>query len=330
VISTNQLDTPVLFVVFNRPQMTAAVLRALQTVRPKRLLVAADGPRSSHPADQALCAETRQLVDRLVDWPCEITRRYAPENQGCGVGVSTAIAWALEQFEEVIILEDDCVPNPHFFPFVGDMLDRYRNEDSVMLVSGCNLLEGRKALPYSYGFSRYTQNWGWATWRRAWTKYDFSIAAWPQIRDAGLLADLLGDKREAEYWRRNFESVRSGHTDTWDYQLQLTMWSHHRLAIYPASNLITNIGTRGVHFSREGPLHNVPTQPLDFPLRHPPMIYRDVDADRLNRSIWYLPTLSERIRRKASRQGWHLRRAGTARNRTVEVLCKPAASNDYC
>jgi hypothetical protein len=237
----------------------------------------------------------------MVNWPCEVTTNYSSENLGCCRRPASAIEWALQLVEEIAVLEDDCVPHPDFFRFVADMLDRYREDERVMLVSGINVLRGRRNLPFSYAFSQYPLTWGWATWRRSWKRYDLMMEKWPEIRDAGLLNDLLGDKREAEYWTRHFEAVCLGAIDAWDYQLHLAMWLHHAYAIYPASNLIKNIGTGGTHFSGERPMHNIKTEELRLPLHHPPIVYRDLAADALIRSTWYLPTFPERLRRKASR-----------------------------
>lgn len=288
-------ETPVLLIIFNRPEMAMAVMKALQLAKPKYLLVAADAPRAAKPGEAVLCAKTREVVSGMINWPCEVHWKCPDNNLGCGHGPATAITWALEMFEEVVILEDDCVPHPGFFTFTSEMLERYRYEPQVMLVSGVNVLRGRYALPYSYGFSRYSLTWGWATWRRAWKYFDFDIKVWPAMRDVDALFDILGNRREAEYWTRNFETIRNGRLDAWDYQLHVLMWARGSYALYPASNLITNIGVQGTHFSEPRPMHNVPVAPLASPLRHPPIIYRDVKADALIRRTWYLPSISDRI-----------------------------------
>lgn len=300
-------EVPVLLIIFNRPRETAAVLQALQVARPARLLVAADGARPNRPEDLALCAETRSLIESMVTWPCEVLTNFSQENMGCRNRPASAIAWALQLFEETIVLEDDCVPHPDFFPFVAEMLDQYREDERVMLVSGINVLGERRPLPYSYAFSRYTLTWGWATWRRKWEKFDLDIENWPQIRDAGILYDLLGDRQETKYWIRSFDVVWRNVLDTWDYQLQLAMWTHGAYSVYPAKNLITNIGTQGTHFSRELPMHNLKTYELKFPLQHPPIVYRDLAADALIRSVWYVITFGDRLRQKAKRILAHIR-----------------------
>jgi hypothetical protein len=293
--------TPVLLIVFNRPQLTAQVMRALQVARPVHLLVAADGPRTTHPGEAELCAVTRETVRSMINWPCNVHWKCSEQNLGCGMGPASAIAWALELFEQTIILEDDCVPHQDFFPFVEAMLNRYRDNPRVILVSGINVLKGRYALPFSYGFSRYTLTWGWATWRRAWKHYDYEIKLWPAMHSAGLLLEILGERREAEYWTYNFNATELNSHDVWDYQLHLAMWAHGMYSVYPATNLITNIGVEGTHFNSARPMHNLPTAPLPAPLTHPPIVYRDTLADTIIRRTWYLPSMGDRVQNKLRR-----------------------------
>ena len=303
-------DIPVLLIVFNRPEMTARVMDALRIVKPKRLLVAADAPRASRPQEVRLCAGVREVIERLCDWPCEVQWKCSDKNLGCKYGPATAIAWGLAQYEEIVILEDDCVPHPDFFVFVRGMLDRYRDDPRVMLVSGLNVLRGHCDVPFSYGFSRYPLTWGWATWRRAWNHFDLDMNDWPSIRDSGLLVDLLGNQREAQYWTRNLELAMNDEIDAWDYQLHLAMWINGMHAIYPAANLVKNIGIEGTHFSSARPMHNIPYGVLENPLRHPPIVYRDPAADAIIRQTWYLPSFGQRVRGKVHRMAKRCLRVG--------------------
>ncbi|MDR3717138.1 MAG: hypothetical protein P4L51_30365 [Puia sp.] len=291
-------ETPVLLVIFNRPDTTKAVMEALQTARPRHLLIAADAPRIGRQGEAELCAETRDTVLSMINWPCEPQWRTSETNLGCGPGVASAISWALTKFETTIVLEDDCVPHPDFFAFVDAMLDRYRDDPRVMLVSGINVLRGRYKLPYSYGFSRYPLTWGWATWRHSWERFDYNMKAWPAIRESGVLVDILGDKRVTEYWMRELDKIVDGSINTWDYQLHLAMWLHGAYSVYPSSNFITNIGLQGTHTNTLSPVHNLPTAALQYPLKHPPVVYRDLTADALIRRAWYLPTVGDRVSNK--------------------------------
>jgi hypothetical protein len=235
----------------------------------------------------------------MVDWPCQIIRNFSDINLGCGRGVSSAVTAALAEFEEVIILEDDCVPEPTFFRYAQEMLERYRDDPRVMLVGGTCLTKFTPEFPYSYAFTRYTPIWGWATWRSAWKLYDFKLRLWPEVRDAGLVRYLIRDRREADFWNGKFNEVFNHKLDTWDYQWCFSLLIHQGLAAYPVTNQIRNIGEDGVHYKGKSSMLNTPTGQLVFPLRHPPIVYCHAARDKEIAARSFLPRLPQRILRKA-------------------------------
>lgn len=280
------MHTPVVLLTFHRPGLTAQVLDALRAVRPPALFVSSDGPRAGRPGEAAIVQAVRDLIDQ-VDWPCEVIRDYVDVNQGCRRRVSSALTRAFEQFDEAIVLEDDCLPHPDFFPFCEELLARYRHDDRVAHVGGNNFWAGRRAAGSSYVFSRYTHIWGWATWRRAWTRYDLELSGWPALRRGGDLARLFGDAEQAEHWTRVFDQAhaRPDAIATWDLQWLLTSLSHGSLAVYPGQNLVTNIGFGADATHTTDPasrLAGVPARGLSWPLVHPRDVAHDRRADRVN------------------------------------------------
>ena len=131
------MRTPVVFIIFSRPDLTARVFAEIARARPEKLLVIADGPRPDREGEDAKCAATRAIIER-VDWPCEILKNYSNVNLGCGHRPATGLRWVFEQVEEAIILEDDCVPHPTFFRFCEELLEHYRDDERVMHISGDN------------------------------------------------------------------------------------------------------------------------------------------------------------------------------------------------
>ena len=130
------LRTAVVLFVFQRPGPTADVLKALRAVRPPVLYVVADGPRPTHPEDSERCRLTRQVVRDGIDWPCEQHHLWSDSNLGCGRSVPRGLSWVFEREEQVIVLEDDCVPEPTFFRFCKELLARYRDDPRVTQVCG--------------------------------------------------------------------------------------------------------------------------------------------------------------------------------------------------
>jgi hypothetical protein len=186
-----------------------------------------------------------------------------------------------EQVEEAIILEDDCLPDPSFFRFCQEMLERYRSDSRVGMISGDNFQIGREPVKESYYFSKYVHIWGWASWRDRWQTYDVNMAMWPQVRDQERLNDLVQEKAEVPYWKSIFERVHRGEIDTWDYQWCFANWAMGRVNILPSVNLISNIGfgADATHTIASSPLAKLSTRPMIFPLKHPEVYARNREAD---------------------------------------------------
>ena len=288
-MTSSRLDVPVAFLVFNRPDTTERVFAEIARAKPAKLLVVADGPRSNRPGEAEKCAETRAIIES-VDWNCEVLTNYSDVNLGCKRRVSSGLDWVFENVEEAIILEDDCVPHPTFFRYCEELLDRYRDDRRIMAISGDNFQFGRRRSPYSYYFSRYNHEWGWATWRRAWQHYDVTMSVWPEIRDGAWLQDILGKTMQGAYWHRAFDTVYEGKIDTWDYQWTFACWLQNGLTILPNVNLVSNIGygEAATHTrSTESPLANMRIEAIQFPLMHPPYVIRDTVADERTARVHY-------------------------------------------
>jgi GT2 family glycosyltransferase len=282
------MQTPVAFIIFNRPDSTSRVFEAIRQAKPPLLLVIADGARSSKPGEAEKCAATRAIIDR-VDWDCEVRTNYADVNLGCGKRVSSGIDWVFQEVEEAIILEDDCLPHPSFFQFCEEMLAYYRDDSRIMAISGNNFQRGRKCSDDSYYFSRYNHVWGWASWRRAWKHYDFTMSEWPQVRDGNWLNSILDNRELSKYWTVEFEKVYRGAIDTWDYQWTFACWIQNSLTILPQVNLISNIGFNAdaTHTNKDVPWASQSIYPIDSPLIHPSFMLRNTVADSFTANIMY-------------------------------------------
>lgn len=237
-------ETPILFLVFNRPDTTALVLDSIKLVKPRKLFIAADGPRENREGDIDLCKRVRDLVIARIDWDCEVNTLFRENNLGCGRAVSEAISWFFTQVEEGIILEDDTLPNISFFKFCRNLLERYREDETIMHISGNNFQSGIIRSDGDYYFSKYSHIWGWATWKRAWQKYDYLLSNWPDYKLFGLSRICNYDETQIKFWKKIFDEVYSGLIDTWDYQWLFSIWFNKGVCVLPNLNLVINIGFR--------------------------------------------------------------------------------------
>jgi len=263
-------DTPILFLIFNRPDTTQKVFNQIKLIKPKYLFVSADGVRINNPEDLILCKEARD-VNSCIDWDCDIKTLFQVVNLGCGKAVSEAITWFFEQVEYGIILEDDCMPDLSFFPFCEDLLIKYKIDDKVMLIGGNNFQNGINRGEGSYYFSYYPHIWGWATWRRAWQHYDFEMEKLECFFNNGIHR-IFDSNQEKRYWKNKLSKVKSGEIKTWDYQWCYSIWINSGFAITPNINLVINLGFRNssTHtFLRDSFKEANDFFEMKFPLIHP-------------------------------------------------------------
>jgi hypothetical protein len=292
-----KFKTPVLLIVFNRPETTRVVFEAIRSARPPRLYVAADGPRPAKLADKETTAKVRQIVSE-VDWPCDVKTLFRDVNLGCGKAVSSAISWFFSCEEEGIVLEDDCVPSKSFFWYCQELLERYRDDTRVMHIGGNNFIKDwDKKNTNSYYFSRNGHIWGWASWRRAWQAHDLKILKYQALKNSGYFENLFSNKLEKYYRLRKFNQILKGEIDTWDYQWDLARFINSGLSIVPAKNLVINNGFgEGATHTKNGNVEfgQMKANEIQFPLRHPPYVHCDFESDRK----YFSSMLTERVMSK--------------------------------
>ena len=276
------MDTPIAFIVFNRPDLTRRTFERIREQRPSILFVIADGPHAEVPTDVERCAEVRDIVSQ-VDWPCEVHYDWAEANLGLKARVSSGIDWVFTQTDRTIILEDDCVPHEDFFGFCEALLDRYESDERVFGITGSNFQDGHIRGTGSYYFSRFNPLWGWATWKRAWEPFDVDMGFWSDWHDSGGFDKTFPQLEEREYWDEQFESARDGRVDSWGYPwIAFNLYSGG-LTATPNANLISNVGfgQDSTHLKGQTRAGFRPVSDLG-PLIHPESVEPDTEAD------WYL------------------------------------------
>lgn len=244
------LTSPTLFIIFNRPDTTRRVFESIRIAKPARLYIAADGPRSNKLGEKERCDEVRKLTEQ-IDWPCEVKRLYRETNLGCKQAVSDAITWFFQHEEQGIILEDDCLPDQSFFRFTGQMLEQYKNDTSIFHINGSNFLSETDSslIGDSYYFSKNVHVWGWASWRRAWNLYNIDMKGIDDPLIQKNIKSQFKDKKIGRFWVALFKHIRDKNVDTWDAQWAYTVLISEGICITPKENLIENIGftSEGTH-----------------------------------------------------------------------------------
>ena len=282
----NGLATPILLIIFNRPDTTEKVFNAIKKIKPKKLFVSADGPRENKPGEKEKCQDARKIIDR-VDWRCEVYKKYSAVNLGCKIAVSSGLNWFFKNVEQGIILEDDCLPAQSFFKFCEELLEKYKNNEKIMMISGDNFQNSRQRGDGSYYFSKFSHIWGWATWRRAWEHYSVNMEGYPKFKQDKKINAIWSKEYIRKYWLDTFDQAYENKIDTWDYQWAFSIWKMDGLCVIPNYNLISNIGFRddATHTKSANKLANQKIQSMDI-IKHPFKIEQNKKADNYYSKIF--------------------------------------------
>jgi len=276
------LSTPVVFMIFNRPDLTEQVFQSIAEAKPRVLYVIADGPRASHPADEARCAAARAIIER-VNWNCEVVRDYAATNLGCKQRVASGLTAAFDRYERAIVIEDDVLPDATMFEFFDAMLGYYADDQRVMMVSGFNPLGQWKAARQQYHFSCCGSIWGWASWRRAWRFYDVNMSLFSDAELRDRVTDVFGDPEIAAPRIAAYARTHRGEVDTWDFQWSFARALQSWLSVVPSTNLVRNLGFRDDATHTRKPralMSELPAGEMTFPLRFHSYVAPDREYDR--------------------------------------------------
>lgn len=275
-------DIPILFIFFNRLEVAQKTFERIREARPSRLYLAQDGFRKEKGEPEASkILHIRQTILSMIDWDCEVKTLFRQSNVGCGMGVKTAIDWMFENEDFGIILEDDCVVNPSFWPYMSELLSKYASDQRIGMIAGYNPLS-KICSDASYTFSRYKACWGWATWRRAWKQMDIDMKWRTGDVCDSVINNMGGYGRDHRYWTYRLKAIDHNYVSAWDWQWYFTLASQNQLCIFPSCNLVDNIGfgDEATHTTQIGASRSADANAIAFPLKHPDYILPNRDFDR--------------------------------------------------
>lgn len=296
-------NIPILFIIFNRPDIASKSFLKIKEARPSKLYIAQDGARQDSPGENDIVLKTRKIILDMIDWQCEVKTLFQEQNLGCGKGVFTAISWLFQNEDIGIILEDDCVVSNSFFQFMEEMLTKYKDDQRIGMVAGSNLINSYRENKTSYFFSRYKSCWGWGSWKRAWANMDIDMN-WRKDYCDDVICNSGYYSKGKSKWNYQLKCIDNNFVSAWDWQWFFTLSSQNQLCIYPAKNLVSNIGndSNATHTSFGSITHK--SHELDFPLVHPKYIcpnktfdaaFWNVENTFKNRILRMLPLKTKKI-----------------------------------
>ena len=274
-------DTPVVVIAYNRPDKVRRLISRLEELKPTNIIFAVDGPKPGKPSDVAKVAEVQSLVNNFT-WTDKVETRFRPANLGLRAAVTDVVSHAVSAYGQAIIMEEDTLPGKNWFPYAQEMLSRYRGESSIEHISGYNLVPDRFQTNSGAGsrLSRYPESIAWATWDRAWEKFDGSLD-WALNASISELTEIVGSTSGALRWKQNFADAEAGRISTWAYRWIASMWSRGSFVLSPNQNLVTYAGyDEGTNSLMKAPWSELELfdGPLDSVLRGDPSL--DEKADK--------------------------------------------------
>lgn len=301
------LETPVLFLTFNRPDTTIRVFEAIKKAQPKRLYLACDGPRPNNTNDVRKCDEVKEVLSG-VDWECDVKMLFREKNLGCMTACTEAISWFFENEEYGIILEDDCLPAQSFFSYCEAVLKKYKDDSRIVHVNGNNYNTSKVTkTDYSYHFTFFPQVWGWATWRRAWKNFQTTMPLFKDFDDPQFFRHIgLTDRDYAKIRLRWLKVYEQQVNNVWDYQWHFINMLEGNLVVSPVKNQISNLGFN------EGSTHSphvnllkadLPRHEMSLPIVHPPCLFIDHLMNDNYRHMMINETFRMKVNRNLLRRG---------------------------
>lgn len=246
---------PTLLVIYKRHNTLKKVIESLQIGKPKKIYCIGDGPKSK--AEEMQVIKTRQVLGQ-IDWPCQVYTKFAASNQGLKKTIENGLDWVLSCEKYAVVIEDDIVLSPSFFPFMEHVLNKYINHPQIAGASGYNPVRAGSA--NSYHFSRFHRSWGWGVYARSW---GHNSKPFYKKEGKNFFLDL--------YFALIAHLTKLGKIDTWDYRWTLANLNKNNLFVVPNRNLVTNIGAgEYATHTRVIPRSLLPKmETLQFPLEDP-------------------------------------------------------------
>ncbi|GAP42354.1 hypothetical protein TBC1_11483 [Lentimicrobium saccharophilum] len=280
------MNIPVLFIPFARPVYARQTFEAIKKAKPVKLYIYIDKARKDHPDEIIGNNEVAGLIND-VDWECDLKTFVREENVGVYKSILTAIDWVFENEEQAIVFEEDCKPSVAFFDFCEQLLNLYKDNQQVWVISGNNFIEGFNPNNYDYFFSPFAYQWGWATWRDRWLRVKRDGFNVNKIIEYDLYRQLYGMRSAAAqaYKWLGKQQDKDGYYRpvSWDFMFQMSMRINGGFGIVPKMNLVANIGVVGTHSSKTNKItHNRPLPDLDkyLIIKHPPFVVSDFKFTR--------------------------------------------------
>jgi hypothetical protein len=257
---------PIALFVYNRPEHTRRTITYLQKnllADESRLFIFSDGSKTD--ADKAKVDEVRQIINEVTGFKSvKVTERK--DNLGLANSIISGVTKLVNEYDKVIVFEDDLLSSPYTLQYFNEALDRYAKEDKVMHIGAYMYDLPDKSLPQTF-FYRAATSWGWATWARAWKDFEPDIDKLMGQFDRQKIS-RFSIEGNMNFWKQ-MEGFKAGKNNSWAIRWYASIFLKNGLTLNPSHSLVNNIGHdgTGVHSNNEKTYHvQVAQKPVtEFP-----------------------------------------------------------------
>ena len=279
--------TPILILGFNRPNLLSALIKKIKIFEPEKIYISIDGPRKNNSKDKLLIEEIKKKIHTEISWACKLNLKFLDYNHGVKNAPVKGIDWFFEKEELGIILEDDINPDLSFFPFIDSLLYKYKDNNKIMMISGNNYIKSNDKVRESYYFSKSPGTHGWATWKRAWNKFDLQMKNFTKFDFIKIFYYFNFNLAKTHFFYKRFLLCKKNQIQAWDYQHFFSIIKSNGLIIKPSVNLCKHIGweletgEESTHGKGKDDLPNIINETMNFPIVHPKFIKQNSIFDQM-------------------------------------------------
>lgn len=231
--------SPIVLFTYNRIWHTIKTIEALKKnnlASDSLLFIYSDGGNDNNSWEKVM--EVRVFLKSITGFKrIEIIERDC--NMGLAENIISGVTQIVNEYETVIVLEDDMVTSPTFLLYMNSALEYYKNNDDVISIHGY-MYPIDSDLPELF-FIRGADCWGWGTWKRGWDLFE------PDGKV--LLSELKRNKLNFAFdfdgsykFTQMLKDQINGKNNSWAIRWYASAFFKKKLTLYPGKSLVQNIG----------------------------------------------------------------------------------------
>jgi len=264
---------PIALFTYNRPRHTQQTVEALLTnaeAKGSDLIVFSDGKKDSLSSPKV--DDVRQYLKTIEGFKSvRIVERE--ENLGLAQSIISGVTEVVNEYDRIIVLEDDLLTSPYFLKYMNDGLSLYEHDERVISIHGYNY-PIKETLPNAF-FIKGADCWGWATWKRGWDLFESDgCKLLNELKRRKMLErfDLFGAYDFSGMLRQQI----AGKNQSWAVRWYASALLQDKLTLYPGITLVQHIGSdgTGTHCGDDGGagifdgvVSNIPLEILDISVK---------------------------------------------------------------